>query len=656
MKIMHWNAEGISTKKDVLHHYLFEKKIDVCCIQETHLQENKTFKMEGYQIFRSDRKGRKKGGVMTLVRNNINAIESKRFMEEAEYLQIKISSNNTTLTIINYYCPNDKNLSLGTIEVTQNDFLIAGDFNSQSQSWGYSTMDKRGEDIESWQGDNQLILINDPTDIPTFYSRRWHSTTTPDLAFCTEDIQKNMTREVDHQLGGSDHRPVILSINGEKTPSQLNQPRWNYKKANWGLYRIRTNELTKDIQTEGRSINKIVKEYTSNIIKAAKETIPRGVRKNYTPYWNEDFQKTHEALTEARKEAERRPCQETQIKLQQAKAKHLRMTIESKRRGWREKTAGLNMEKDNKDLWRLTKALNDEETKGHKITLEKDGKLLSSKEAANEFMKAYQNESDVNIPPNFQKEARKEQRMTSKEGLHDIMQQNISMKELKTAINKLKKKKSPGPDNITNEMLQHLGNITLKKLQEIFNHSWSKGQVPQSWKEAKMIPIHKKGKDKSIVLSYRPISLTSSCCKTMEMIINNRLRTYLEAKNIIAIEQAGFRQHRSTEDQTTYLTQAIEDAFQERKSTLAMFIDLQKAFDKVWKDGLLVKLLRYGIKGNLYKWTKSYLNNRRARVMLDGRYSRKVLLRQGIPQGGVLSPTLFTIFKNDVMEQIPNGV
>ena len=66
-------------------------------------------------------------------------------------------------------------------------------------------------------------------------------------------------------------------------------------------------------------------------------------------------------------------------------------------------------------------------------------------------------------------------------------------------------------------------------------------------------------------------------------------------------EQAGFRQYRSTEDQTTHLSQIIEDALQTQKVTLATFIDLQKAFVKVWKDGLLVKLLRYGIKGNMYK-------------------------------------------------------
>ena len=236
------------------------------------------------------------------------------------------------------------------------------------------------------------------------------------------------------------------------------------------------------------------------------------------------------------------------------------------------------------------------------------------------------------------------------------MKTDITLTELNMAIRKLKKEKSPGPDKITNEMLQHLGNTAVKKLLDIYNLSWKQGQVPQCWREATMIPILKRGKNKSKAQSYRPISLTSCVCKTLERIINQRLQLYLETENIIAPQQAGFRQFKSTEDQTTHLSQVIEDAFQAQKSVLTVFIDLQKAFDKVWTDGLLVKLLRSGIKGNMFQWTKSYLHNRRARVSVDGHCGRKVLLRQGVPQGGALSPSLFILFINDIDAELPRGV
>jgi hypothetical protein len=67
-----------------------------------------------------------------------------------------------------------------------------------------------------------------------------------------------------------------------------------------------------------------------------------------------------------------------------------------------------------------------------------------------------------------------------------------------------------------------------------------------------------------------------------------------------------------------------------------------------------VKLLRFGVSGRIYKWTNSYLYNRRARV--DGKHSQKILLKQGVPQGGVLPPTLFILYMNDLVPELPNGV
>ena len=246
----------------------------------------------------------------------------------------------------------------------------------------------------------------------------------------------------------------------------------------------------------------------------------------------------------------------------------------------------------------MLKAMNDEKVGEQKIFIEEEEEVLQGKRAANVFAKSYAKESNTSIPRMREREVREEE-MHSKKGKDDGIQKCLTMDELKKVIKTLKKKKAPGPDNITNEMLQHLGNKALQKLLDIFNLSWNKGQLPQIWKEARMIPILKKGKNKAKAVSYRPISLTSCVCKTMERIVNQRMQWYLETESILAPEQAGFRQYRSTEDQTTHLAQAIEDAFQAKKVMLTAFIDFQKAFDKVWKDGLLVKLQRHGIHGNM---------------------------------------------------------
>ena len=113
-----------------------------------------------------------------------------------------------------------------------------------SQSCGYDHIDKRGEEVENWQDDHKLNLINKPEDQPTFYSRRWRTTSTPELAFCTDDLDSQISREVREQLSGSDHRLVLLTMN-TYISCESTLPRCNYKKADWILYSL----LTKSLKT-----------------------------------------------------------------------------------------------------------------------------------------------------------------------------------------------------------------------------------------------------------------------------------------------------------------------------------------------------------------------------------------------------------------------
>ena len=162
----------------------------------------------------------------------------------------------------------------------------------------------------------------------------------------------------------------------------------------------------------------------------------------------------------------------------------------------------------------------------------------------------------------------------------------FTMKDLNQTLQNVKQKKALGPEGITGDMLKHLGSSTKSVLLKIFNQSWTTWFVPPIWKEAEIVPIQKKGKEKKDPNSYRPISLLSSVGKLLERIINRRLVFFLEAKNLISSTQTGYRTHRSTEDQLALLVQDIENGFQEKKKTLSVFFDWTKAFDKVWNEGL----------------------------------------------------------------------
>ena len=202
-------------------------------------------------------------------------------------------------------------------------------------------------------------------------------------------------------------------------------------------------------------------------------------------------------------------------------------------------------------------------------------------------------------------------------------------------------------------MLKHLGACSRAVLLKIFKHSWMKGVVPAVWKEAVIIAVPKKGKDKKNPRSYRCISLLSCVGK---LLVNRRLISHLESNSVLSPKQTGYRKFRSTDDQLTYLAQHIEDAFQKKKKVLAVFFDLSNAFDKAWKEGLIVKLLRTGVRCKMYMWIQRFLFARTARVKLDGIHSKKVCLREGVPQGGVLSPTLFLVYINDILTTISKRV
>ena len=143
-------------------------------------------------------------------------------------------------------------------------------------------------------------------------------------------------------------------------------------------------------------------------------------------------------------------------------------------------------------------------------------------------------------------------------------------------------------------------------------------------KEAIVISVPKKGKDKKSPRTYRPISLLSCLGKLLERMVKRRLISHLESNNVLSPMQTGYRTFRSTEDQLAYLAQNIEDAFQEKRKVLAVFFDLSNAFDKVWKEGLLVKLLRTGVRCKMYMWIQHFIFARTA----NGIFSKKVCLRE----------------------------
>ena len=156
----------------------------------------------------------------------------------------------------------------------------------------------------------------------------------------------------------------------------------------------------------------------------------------------------------------------------------------------------------------------------------------------------------------------------------------------------MSKDTATGSDDIHHQMLKHLPETALDTLLHIFNGIWTTGFFfSKSLRLATVILVPKPGKDHAEPTNYRPIALTSCLCKTLERLINKRLVLYLESNNLITKLQSGFRAERSTNE--TRLKTFIRDAFIKREHVVAVFFDLEKAYDTTW---------RYGILKDLHNW------------------------------------------------------
>ena len=208
--------------------------------------------------------------------------------------------------------------------------------------------------------------------------------------------------------------------------------------------------------------------------------------------------------------------------------------------------------------------------------------------------------------------------------------------------------KAPGPDQIQNIVLKNLSRKALVQFTYIINSMITLQYFPSAWKTALVVPIHKPGKNPKLPTSYRPISLLSTLSKVAEKVILSRLQTHIHKHNIIPHFQFGFRPRHNTTQQLARIVTDITTSFNKQKVTVMALLDVEKAFDKVWIEGLIYKMIQTNFPPLLIKLIHSYLINRRLRVKVNQVESTLHPIRAGVPQGSCLGPALFSLYLHDI--------
>jgi len=185
---------------------------------------------------------------------------------------------------------------------------------------------------------------------------------------------------------------------------------------------------------------------------------------------------------------------------------------------------------------------------------------------------------------------------------------------------------------------------------------WCSSYFDDRWRTATIVPLPKPNKDHTNPRNYRPISLTSCLCKIVEKVVNGRLVEFLEMNKFFAFTQCGFRRHRSTVDHLVRFETYVRSALAERKFMTSVFFDMEKAYDKTWRHGILKDIHQFGLRGRLPLFVAEFLKRRQFRVKVNDMISDSQIQETGVPQGSTLSVTLFAIKINSLYSAIPNNI
>lgn len=641
LKILHINVNSIYSKIDELRYLVTREKYDIISLNETKLDPNrKPPHIQGYQVFYENRTNRG-GGVACYYAENLPAYQ-KQVNSKFEIIAIQIQG----ACIITTYNP-------GNFKISQEDFeelfelddrtIIIGDLNCRNTVWGDKNSNRNGQKLLKIV--DQLEVQLDIPDEPTYYTKKSNSILDIAISKNIQVTNMEVLQEID-----SDHRPVEITINTETQLSEKKNKKYkNYKKADWTKFRKTLQEkiqLKRDLKTPDE-IDRTIAEITKIIQAAQEEAIPNF--KNTIEDIPPEITNLIRERNTARRQVQRNPTEGNKQALENAKRKLKQTIFQVNNKKWENRIKTESQNKGN--VWRLTKFRKNPTTK---LTpaLRTEGSVpkFKDEDKAELLAETFANHHTLTINlGNRETEQQVNEYIQEFENTQTTTPTNEypSIHEIRRIIKSTKPYKAPGHDDIQYAVLKKMPKKALIQIFEIYKACFKIQHFPNTWKIAIIAPIKKPNKPSFLATSYRPISLLPTLGKILEKLMLNRLKD-LDEK--LKENQFGFRPARNTELQLAKIINEITNNRNKKLTTAMATIDIEKAYDTVWHDGLLYKLNKQDCPKYLLKMIEKFLKNREFTTTVNNKKSNIKNIPAGVPQGSSLSPTLFIHYLHDIPE------